>query len=91
MQGLSVHSKTAFANATKHSYPIQEQSDNCMTVQAPDGYKFLLVNEDGKDGAGERCWLYSHERKIRIIEMCFSINPFTVFQLLMKKLMEKGP
>ncbi|KAM7444554.1 Glyoxalase domain-containing protein 4 [Porites harrisoni] len=50
-QGLSVHSKTAFANATKHNYPIQEQSDNCMTVQAPDGYKFLLVNEDGKDGA----------------------------------------
>ncbi|CAH3021986.1 unnamed protein product [Porites evermanni] len=50
-EGLSVHSKTAFANATKHNYPIQEQSDNCMTVQAPDGYKFLLVNEDGKDGA----------------------------------------
>ena len=54
-----------------------------MTVQAPDGYKFLLVNEDGKDGAGERYWLYSHERlptrKIRNIEMCLSIDPFTVF------------
>ena len=78
MQGLSVHSKTAFANAPKHNYPIQEQSDNCMTVQAPDGYKFLLVNEDGKDGAGERSVLYSHERlptrKIRKMEMCLSVD-----------------
>ena len=55
-----------------------------MTVQAPDGYKFLLVNEDGKDGAGERSWVYSHERlptirKMKKDENVFFNRPFHSF------------
>ncbi|XP_020602785.1 glyoxalase domain-containing protein 4-like [Orbicella faveolata] len=45
-QGLTVHSKTAVANAKQHNYPVTEQGDGCITVKAPDGYKFTLVDQD---------------------------------------------
>lgn len=49
-QGLTVHSKTAVANAKQHNYPVTEQGNGCITVKAPDGYKFTLVDQDVTGG-----------------------------------------
>ena len=53
-QGLTVHSKTAVANAKQHNYPVTEQGDGCITVKAPDGYKFTLVDQDV--AGGNKCF-----------------------------------
>lgn len=45
-----MHSKTAVANAKQHNYPVTEQGDGCITVKAPDGYKFTLVDQDVTGG-----------------------------------------
>lgn len=50
LQGLTVHSKTAVANAKQQNYPVTEQRDDCITVQAPGGYKFTLVDQDCTGG-----------------------------------------
>lgn len=45
-QGLTVHSKSAVANAKQNNYPITEREDGCITVSAPGGYKFTLVDQN---------------------------------------------
>ena len=49
-----MHSKTAVANAKQHNYPVTEQGDGCITVKAPDGYKFTLVDQDV--AGGNKCF-----------------------------------
>ena len=47
-----MHSKSAVANAKQNNYPITEREDGCITVSAPGGYKFTLVDQNvdgGKD------------------------------------------
>lgn len=46
MQGITVHSKTAVSNAKQHSYPVTDEGEGCLTVKAPGGYKFTLVDQD---------------------------------------------
>ncbi|XP_068680972.1 glyoxalase domain-containing protein 4-like [Montipora foliosa] len=45
-QGLTVYSKSAVANAKQNNYPITEREDGCITVSAPGGYKFTLVDQN---------------------------------------------
>ena len=45
-----MHSKTAVANAKQQNYPVTEQGDGCITVLAPGGYKFTLVDRDVNGG-----------------------------------------
>ena len=52
-----MHSKTAVANAKQHNYPVTEQGDGCITVKAPDGYKFTLVDQDVT--GGNKCFYAS--------------------------------
>lgn len=42
--GLTIKSSEAIANAKKHNWPIEEK-DGCITVKAPGGYRFYLLNE----------------------------------------------
>ena len=41
-----MHSKTAVSNAKQHSYPVTDEGEGCLTVKAPGGYKFTLVDQD---------------------------------------------
>lgn len=45
-QGLTVHSKSAVASAKQHHYPVTESGDGSITVSAPGGYKFTLVDQN---------------------------------------------
>ena len=45
-----MHSQTAVANAKKHNYPVIEQGDDNIIVEAPGGYKFTLVDKDVTGG-----------------------------------------
>ena len=54
-----MHSKTAVANATQHNYPVTEQGANCITVEAPGGYKFTLVDQD-VNGGNKRYVMLKH-------------------------------
>lgn len=45
-----MHSRTAVANAKQHNYRVTEQGADCITVKAPGGYKFTLVDQDVTGG-----------------------------------------
>ena len=40
----------AVTNAKQHNYPITEEGDGYITVSAPGGYKFTLVDQDVANG-----------------------------------------
>ncbi|XP_022787596.1 glyoxalase domain-containing protein 4-like [Stylophora pistillata] len=70
-QGITVHSKTAVSNAKQQSYPVTEEGEGCITVKAPGGYKFTLVDQDV---TGDPV------RKVSLV----SFRPFQIFALLAK-------
>ena len=45
-----MHSKSAVANAKQHNYPSVASSSEQLTVEAPGGYKFHLVEEECSGG-----------------------------------------
>ena len=59
VQGITVHSKTAVSNAKQHSYPVTEEGEGCLTVKAPGGYKFTLVDQDVIGGKLEYEWMWT--------------------------------
>lgn len=45
IQGLTINSKLAIDNCTKHSWPVSSSKACDHIVADPGGYKFMLTNE----------------------------------------------
>mgnify|MGYP000129168591 CR=1 FL=1 len=51
------------ASAKQHHYPVTESGDGSITVSAPGGYKFTLVDQNVDGGKGDLSYPCKKKKK----------------------------